>query len=274
MAQFSILTLNLRHGQGPRVPGERKHWSFWRGAEMMRRNAAAIGDFIRQMAPQPDIVCLQETNAIAFFWPDVAEIVREHIGYPYGATASARVLPHNNAIVSRFPLSRVVSRQFRKLPAIAAGWQGVYYSMNRGFIAAEIEGVGFVVSTHLDPYIPALRFRQARELRQALSARGGILAGDFNPGAWNEESLKVIGEGFATSPPIDGEYFVSFATWPAGRLERASPGAGAVSSKIAPEHRLDYVFVAPEFQVVSAERILTGHTDHYGVVVTVERRSP
>lgn len=264
MARFSILTLNLRHGQGPHVPGERKNWYVWRGAETVRRHAAAIGSFIRQMAPQPDIVCLQETNAVAFFWPDITEIVRKSAGYPHRAAASARVLPHNNAIVSRFSITRVLSRQFRKLPVIAAGWQGISYSMNRGFIAVGIEGIGTVVSTHLDPYLPALRLAQARELLQALPARNVILAGDFNPIAWDDEVLTVVGEGFAIAPPIDADRFLSFATWP----------AGPVSCEIVPGRRLDYVFVSPEFRVIAAERVLTGHTDHYGVIVTAEKRSP
>lgn len=264
MARFSILTLNIRHGQGPRVAAGEAPWSFGERRATMRAHAAAIGSFIRQMAPQPDIVCLQETNASAFFWPDISEIVRKTAGYSNLAKASAVAFPHNNAIVSRFPIARVLSRQFRKLPVIAAGWQGIYYSMNRGFVAAEIEGVGTVVSTHLDPYVPALRLAQARELRAALPENGVIIAGDFNPVAWDEESLTTAGEGFAIAPPIDAEHFISFATWP----------AGPASSEIVPEHRLDYTFVSPEFRILSAERVLTGHTDHYGVVVTIERPAP
>lgn len=264
MKTFSIFTLNVRHGQGPAVAGENRSWYWFGRRAAMRRNAQALGEFLKHMSPQPDIVCLQETNAVAFFWPDITEIVRKSAGYPHRAAASARVLPHNNAIVSRFPIARVLSRQFRKLPVIAAGWRGIYYSINRGFVAAEIEGVGTVVSTHLDPYVPALRLAQARELRAALPESGVMIAGDFNPMAWDEESLRVTSEGLATMPPIEAERFISFATWPVGR----------VSSKIVPEHRLDYAFVSPDFRVIAAERVLTGHTDHYGVIVTAEKRSP
>ncbi|MBI2624160.1 endonuclease/exonuclease/phosphatase family protein [Candidatus Parcubacteria bacterium] len=275
MAQFSILTLNLRHGQGPRVAAGEAPWSFGQRRATMRAHAAAIGSFIGQMTPQPDIVCLQETNAAAFFWPDILSIIRERSGYQYVAASPQKVLPHNNGILSRFPFNRVVSRQFRKLPMVMAGWRAICYSINRGFVAAEIEGVGTVVSTHLDPYVPALRFGQARELRQALPARNIIITGDFNPLTWDEESLKVAGEGLTTAPPIDAEHFASFATWPAPLETQFLTGpAGVMSTEVVPECRLDYVLVSPGLRFVSAERVFTGHTDHYGVVVTVERRSP
>ncbi|MBI4099223.1 endonuclease/exonuclease/phosphatase family protein, partial [Candidatus Parcubacteria bacterium] len=167
--QFSVLTLNLRHGQGPAKGEAEANWKWAAKRQTMRENAGRLGDFLLQLAPPPDVVCLQETNAAAFFWPDIARIIQKKAGYSHLAVSPRMFLPHNNAIVSRFPFRRVFSGQFHGPGLIRWGWSAFVYSANRGFIAAEIAGVGLVVSTHLDPYHEALRCREARKLRRALA---------------------------------------------------------------------------------------------------------
>ncbi|MBI3304823.1 endonuclease/exonuclease/phosphatase family protein [Candidatus Parcubacteria bacterium] len=258
--QFSVFTLNLRHGQGPVKGTAEANWALGARRQTMRENAERLGDFLLKLAPSPDIICLQETNAAAFFWPDIVRIIQKRIGYPHLAVSARMFLPHNNAILSRLPFRRVLSGQFHGLELIRWGWSAFLYSANRGFVAAEIAGVGLVVSTHFDPYHEALRCLEARKLRRALEDFDPplVMAGDFNSGRYDDEALRIATAGLTTSPEITAANFLEHATWPAG--------------SVAAKRRLDYVFVSPSLCVISATRLSTGYSDHFGVFARVASR--
>lgn len=135
----------------------------------------------------------------------------------------------------------------------------------------EIDGIGLVVNTHLQPYDERIRLAEAEELQRDLwavwDAYGGhvVLAGDLNAETYDDPALMRLvaasgtGYGFSSEPPLTEEHFTSFATWP--------DAGGSVEPRRG--MRLDYIFVSPAKTIRSVERLSTGLSDHLAVLATI-----
>ena len=257
-----IASLNIRHGQGMPKNIRSAYTSFRHPKKSMEANAKHIAHRLKSLDPIPDIVCIQESNAAAIRWPDVTEIIRERLGFGYVAKAPQRILPHNNAIISRLPLLSTFSRQFKRHSLLRSGNPlSLLVSINRGFIGAEIEGIGTIINTHLDPFHPRVRDTEARELMSFIKPETPvILAGDFNASSFNEPSLRIISnKGFHTLPALDKKHFEKEATWPHVRHNNRTPFM-----------RLDYIFATLPLTIIETKPFDTRLSDHSGVIATVE----
>lgn len=259
MARISLVSFNLHHAQGARLKVGEPLVSFVLFSnKTMKRNATLIADYFMKLKPEPDILCLQEGNAVVPYWPDITRLIQERMKYPFYAATPNLFMPHNNVIISRLPFRTVISHQFKRTRLLKRFRARKYLKhASRGFIAADIAGAGLVVNTHLDPISARVRHTQIKELCSIVGSRRVILAGDFNTHRANDELFQILKErGFRTKPALSEENFKKLATWPMGRPR---------SKRIHPRLRLDYVFVSRDKKIISTEILNTGLSDHAAV---------
>lgn len=211
---------------------------------------------------EPDIVGLQEVSrgqlisgvADQLFW------LANRLGYPYAEFFGTTDPTFGNAILSRYP---IVSITETHLPKVGT-------PLRRGYLGAMIQGPErlLFISTHLqhvndpkahdaDPegdLYPVHR----EQIETILSEWGGVtpavLVGDFNARPGWRQLEELLAAGWVDS-------------W-----AEAGRGDGFTSNAANPEHRIDYVFHTDDLVAVDAGVIQSRASDHFPVVVDLQRR--
>jgi exodeoxyribonuclease-3 len=234
-----IMTWNLRNGGGDRRPAI---------AELVRRE-------------QPDILTLQELR-----------------GFPGGAFAAAvGMTGHVAPSVFGQPVGVFVRPSLTITGRSSVRWR-LHHAASAVTLRAGGESLT-VVSTHLNPYAPERRRREAVWLAARFGRRGPVvLAGDLNslsvpgplPAAYRKRHLGPKGE-------VDTRAMAAFArggladAWlEAGEGDGYTVPTALGGGEFAPM-RLDYVLLGGGLRATSARvvRDAPGASDHFPVVVSV-----
>jgi len=224
-------------------------WNLWWRFGPWAERLPAIIAVVREQ--QPDVMLLQEVWSVGD--DSAAHHLAGELGYhvaitddPFADRRGADGAGFHNAIVSRWPLSDVVSHALPR----ADGQAG-----HRRALAATVHtphGLWPVVCTHLDHRFDesAVREAQCTALLGIVSARRGnpdtdlpvVLGGDFNATPDSDEIRLLTGRRAAPIPNV-----VLSDCW-----EHVGDGPGATwradnpyqTSTAWPNRRLDYVFVS------------------------------
>ncbi len=269
-------------------------WNVWWKFGPWEARQQPIADEL--IALDPDVCCLQEV------WADDAEDQAANLGQALGfhvaRTLDGAGRPHRfgNALLSRWP---ILDSYTVELP----GGNGAPSHRSALFCRLDVPGVEgpwWFVSTHLEWRYTASRLRQEQlEVVVAEAARRHslepdtviVLAGDFNAVADSDEIRRLTG---LSEPYASGEVAGVIFTdaWAAVGVgegltwSRENPHSANAQW---PRRRLDAVFVSwprpkPTGNPVGAELFgvearpsgadLVVPSDHYGVCVELDRRSP
>lgn len=218
---------------------------------------------------QPDILLLQEVHGQAH----VARLGQQ-LRLPYSHFAPYQGRKRGIAILSRWPLGEIQRLPWRDSP------QG------KLALAAQIAspaGTFWACSVHLDNplvrrtalsfwhkavllwdelFTTTRRSQQAQALRAWFSPLGehtGIIGGDFNslPFAGADRHLR---HSFDDALSIHREQYFTGTYW------------GPPSSPIVP--RIDFLYHAPEWQVIDAQVIQQKASDHFPILAVLARKTP
>jgi len=247
MANLSVMTLNVRHGRGPRR-GSRP----WQG-EAFRRTTAEVAGVLRSR--DPDVVALQEADRHSLFTGRFNHLARiaEAGGFDrtaHGTHFSLRYrsfgMYYGTSILSKLPLREVRSRRFRARPLDTKGFVVAAVPVN----GREID----VASVHLDFLRPFHR-PQVEMLADELAERGRplILMGDLNTTGRRDDAVKVLMRELLLEGPEDP---AALPTYPAHR----------------PSRKLDWILISPELELVSYEVVPDVVSDHLAVEARVRFR--
>ena len=213
-------------------------------------SAEALVDRIE--SANADLVALQEVNrgwdlsaGIDFF-----SYVRWRLPQYHAVYGPMDTPLFGNAILSRYA---IVDSGDGILPHLNS-------ALNRGFTWANVDAPGgrvFFVSTHFTAYegFDAERIAQADAFVGVWQKRSrAILAGDYNAHPQDTTITRLVSAGLVDAPAAAGI------------------GAQFTYSSGAPHERIDYVFVSPDVETVSA-RVLEGTaSDHSPVMVVLRLR--
>lgn len=230
----TVLTYNLHQGLD--------YWSV--------PSAAALADRIESV--NADVVALQEVNR---GWDlsggiDLFAYLRWRLPQYHAVYGPMDTALFGNAILSRYP--------------IAESGSGILPHLNsalmRGYVWANVvapSGPLLVVSTHFTSYegFDEERIAQADAYTAFWAKRPrSILAGDYNSHPEDVSVARLLSSGLIDAPAAVGQ------------------GKEFTYSSGQPHERIDYVFVSPDVQPVSA-RVLEGTaSDHSPVLVVVRLR--
>jgi endonuclease/exonuclease/phosphatase family metal-dependent hydrolase len=248
MSDLKVMTMNIRHGRGPRR-GTRP----WQG-DAFRRTTRQVADMLR--AREPHVVALQEADRHSLFtgrFNHLAKIAdRGGFGRAaHGTHFSLRYrrfgLFYGTSILSKLPLHSVRSQRFRARPLDT-----------KGFVVAAVP-VGDreidVASVHLDFLTPFHR-SQVRVLAEALRERGRslVLMGDLNTtGRRDRSAVKHLMRELLLEGPEDPG---ALPTYPAHR----------------PSRKLDWILVSPDLELVNYEVVPDVVSDHLAVEASIRLR--
>lgn len=269
-------------------------WNIWWKFGPWAARQQPIADEL--MALDLDVCCLQEV------WADDAEdqavTLGQALGFNVARTTDEAGLPHRfgNALLSRWPI-------LDSYTIVLPGNNGAPGHRSALFSCLDVPGVDapwWFVSTHLEWRYTASRLRQeqlgvvvAEATRRQAQEPDTIvvLAGDFNAVADSDEMRRLTGLS-EPYPAGDGHGLIFTDAWAAVGADdgftwsRENPHS--VNAQW-PRRRLDAVFVSwprpkPTGNPLGAELFgveprqsgsdLVVPSDHYGVVVELDRRSP
>ena len=242
------MTLNLRHGRGPR-----RGSAPWR-RDAFRQTTDAVATVLRERAP--DVVGLQEADRHSLFTGRFNHLARiaDEGGFDraaHGTHFSLRYrrfgMFYGTSILSKLPIHSVRSLRFRARPLDT-----------KGFVVAAVEvgGVSIdVASVHLDFLAPFHR-SQVRLLAETLRERGRplVLMGDLNTtGKTGRSAVKRLMTELLLEGPVDPS---RLPTFPSHR----------------PNRKLDWILVSPELSLISYEVVPDVVSDHLAVEAVVSRK--
>lgn len=246
--ELKVLTLNLRHGRGPR-----RGSAPWR-REAFRRTTEDVVSVLRERSP--DVVALQEADRHSLFTGRFNHLARIADGGGFDRTAhgthfSARYrrfgMFYGTSILSKRPIHSVRSVRFRARPLDTKGFVVTAVEVDNGSID--------VASVHLDFLAPFHR-SQVRTLAETLAERGRplVLMGDLNTtGRTGRSAVKRLMAELLLEGPIDPG---RMPTFPAHR----------------PSRKLDWILVSPELELASYEVVPDVVSDHLAVEAVIRRK--
>jgi len=248
MSDLKVMTLNIRHGRGPKR-GTRP----WQG-QAFRRTTREVADVLRDR--EPDVVALQEADRHSLFTGRFNHLARIADMGGFGRTAhgthfSLRYrrfgLFYGTSILSKRPLHSVCSRRFRARPLDTKGFVVAAVPMN----GREID----VASVHLD-FLKPFHRPQVRVLAQELRERGRplVLMGDLNTtGRGDRSAVKFLMRELLLLGPEDPD---ALPTYPSHR----------------PNRKLDWILVSPDLELLNYEVVPDVVSDHLAVEAVVRLR--
>ncbi len=217
-----------------------------------RQRIDEVADVIE--ASGADVVGLQEVSR---GWMldgsvDLVAWLAQRLDMPYVAFFSTVEDPlWGNAVLSRYPITQVDTGLLPEMGTL----------IRRGYVGATIDVDGqeplLFMTTHLQHKaddLEAVHMAQLDVILDYWAQRpNSILVGDMNaqPG-WPQIDM-VLDAGFEDSWAEAGE------------------GPGYTANAADPQHRIDWVFHTPDIQALDAEVIESQASDHFPVVVTIER---
>lgn len=261
---------------------------WWRFGPWQARQDPIAAEIARVDA---DVICLQEV------WcddgADQADVLASASGRSVARTRNEEGTPHRfgNAILSRWP---IITHHTLVLPGSDGG------PSHRSALFAQIDVPGsvhpwWVVCTHLEWRYTASTLRQVQlqtivEACERIRAETDdvvfVLGADFNAVADSDEIRRLTGLSTPYGAEAEGERMIFTDAWSAVRDDpghtwtRANPHSANAQW---PRRRLDAVMVSwprpkPTGNPLSAELFGTAGvvvpSDHYGVVVELDRRTP
>ena len=267
-------------------------WNIWWKFGPWEARQGPIADELAQL--DADVVCLQEVWAEGD--TDQAVVLAEHVGHHMARSTDSDGQPHRfgNAVISRWP---VLESFTKALP----GFDGDPSHRSALFCRIEVPEAAhpwWVVTTHLEWRYAASRLRQTQlqsivdEAALLRSVDGDtivIIAGDFNSVADSDEIRRLTG----LSEPYDPSLVFTDA-WsavsdePGHTWTRDNPHSANAQW---PRRRLDGVFVGWPRPKPTGNPLRAGlfgtearnvdggastsvvPSDHYGVVVQLDRRT-
>lgn len=235
-----LVCLNVAHGRGA---GDNQTGQVGKEAEDIRANLDAIAELLR--SEQPDIVCLQESDAPSWWSGNFDH--RRHIGEAAGlhnGVGGPHVhglgLEYGTAILAQLPLTDAVSHAFPPNPP----------TTTKGYVVARVAGLD-VVSVHLDFANPAIRQDQVDQMITELGQRVGplLIAGDFNCRHTDGSPVSRLAEALGLTIAGAGD---PTPTYPAH------------------ESIIDYVLVPPSWTVTAYRVSDVVVSDHQAIIVDLE----
>ncbi len=192
---------------------------------------------------------------------DQFTLLKEALGFEYGAFFGTTDPSWGNAILSRYP---IVSVERQYLPQVGT-------PLRRGYLAVvlDVEGEEMLfISTHLqhvndsaahsiDPeadLYPVHHEQIAVILREWGGRRPAILVGDFNARPGWRQLDELLAAGWLDA-------------W-----DQAGVGPGYTSNAADPQYRIDYIFQTTDLATVDAGVIISQASDHFAVVADITRR--
>ncbi len=217
-----------------------------------RQRIAEVADVIKEA--EADVVGLQEVSR---GWMldgsvDLVAWLSNELEMPYVAFFSTIKDPlWGNAVLSRYPITQVDTGLLPEMGTL----------IRRGYVGATIDVDGqeplLFMSTHLQHKaddLEAVHMAQLDVILDYWSERPySILVGDMNARPGWAQIDRVLDAGFEDS-------------W-----EEAGEGPGYTANAADPQHRIDWIFHTPDMQALEARVINSQASDHFPVVVTIER---
>jgi endonuclease/exonuclease/phosphatase family metal-dependent hydrolase len=247
MKSINVMTLNIRHGRGPKR-GSRP----WQ-KDAFRQTTGEVAGILRDL--EPDVVALQEADRNSLFTGRFDHIERIAAEGGYERTAHGRHfsvgyrrfgLDYGAALLSRRPLDEVSSMRFRARPLDTKG-----FVVGRILLADhEVD----VASVHLD-FLKPFHSRQVAVLARALQERRRplILMGDLNTTGRGHDAVKTLMRDLFLEGPADP---CDLPTYPAHR----------------PKRKLDWILVSPELAITDYRVVPSVVSDHLPVQAAVNFR--
>jgi len=253
-----VLTLNIAHGRGLST------YQGFHTARGIERSLRRVAHLLRKVGA--DIVALQEVDEDSHWNRRIhlLDVLQAQAGYPHAYLGvhnrrEGRLpLAYGNGLLTQFPIHHAEHEAF-----------GQASLGEKGFVCAELEtphGILPVINLHLDFRSRVRRIEQVERLIGFLENKhytsegtphlSPIVCGDFNSRSGRPgDAVRHL---FA--------YLLNQCEYqliPTGRGSRTFPS-------LFPVHGLDFVFVPPTYEVLSAEVLRSYVSDHRPVFVELK----
>ena len=254
---LTIGTYNIAHGRGAKL-GARN----WQGGSKQERiqRLKNIGEFLSKN--NLDIVVLNEVDFSATwsYHLNQADIIAKSGGYPYVATQRSldmytpiAELRLGNAILSRYPIDAIELKRFKPRSVLENIVAGNHDSLLATVSLSDKKKIK-VWGVHLEFRDEMTRLKAAKTIlaEQKISNDEIILAGDFNSQPATRE-----GQYSAITNLMNSGYYRYYPP-------RKSPSTLTFPTE-KPNSTLDWIFVPKSYQILSAQVLKAGYSDHLSV---------